>query len=988
MRKLQDILEDLPFEGLPATWTTFDLAAFSKAKLLWDYQRAALQNALKALWKYYADFVDYQPGETPEANAERKRRFWCWYQDNGLDANLDISLKNTRRDIARLLADYYPVDQEAIAYEHFSNRMGFWMATGSGKTLVLVKLLEFLWRLIRLGEIPPHDILVLTHRYDLLAQLAAHVREFNAVGGDLFIRLHDLRDYPDVKRSGGSLFRESELTVFFYRSDNLSDEQKEKIVDFRNYDSDGQWYILLDEAHKGDKEESKRQHIYSILARNGFLFNFSATFTDQRDIVTTAYDFNLARFIDAGYGKHIAILKQEARAFRDEEDYTGEEKQNIVLQALLLLAYVRRAYEALEAAAGRNGLYHKPLLLALVNSVDIKDADLKLFFRELERIGKGEVTDALWQKAKAELQAELATRPELLFEDGNRFAPDNTLFERLSRQDVLECLYNTSGPGEIEALVRPSNRQELAFKLKTADRPFALIKIGDISGWLKEELAGYEVNTAFEDETYFERLNADDSDINTLMGSRSFYEGWDSNRPNVILFINIGTGTDARKFILQSVGRGVRIEPVKGQRQRLRTLYNAKAIEESLFRQIGNHDLPLETLFIFGTNRDALHTVISELDQQKEKVEELALAVNTEAVNDHLLLIPVYRQADRPLIDQRAPAKFPIQEVEFRLLRRYVDYLGDDRLLLAAHGATPRQIGLLHRSLGEPARYYDTSTNARRYGNLSLLLPRVLAYFDLMPKEVDGLKPLEDEIRHFRHIRVFLKDISELQQKIEQVTQYPQLLRDLRARYETKQLPFEQLLAQAQGLRETGQIRVDGKSLEIRRVAQHYYNPILLADDARADYIRHIIKTLSEVRFINDLETYLKKDDNLFRQFDWWLFSKLDETLDDVYLPYYDPDGNQIRHFKPDFIFWLQKDNDYHIVFVDPKGMQQTNYQHKIDGYKQLFRHPDGSVRQIAYNGLRVRVSLMLYTPDANKAPREYQGYWFDRPEGLPLHLR
>ena len=76
--------------------------------------------------------------------------------------------------------------------------------------------------------------------------------------------------------------------------------------------------------------------------------------------------------------------------------------------------------------------------------------------------------------------------------------------------------------------VRPSNRQELAFKLKTSERPFALIKIGDVSGWLKDELAGYEVNERFEDESYFERLNAPDSDVNILMGSRSFYEGWDS----------------------------------------------------------------------------------------------------------------------------------------------------------------------------------------------------------------------------------------------------------------------------------------------------------------------------------------------------------------------------------------------------------------------------------------------------------------------------
>ena len=32
-----------------------------------------------------------------------------------------------------------------------------------------------------------------------------------------------------------------------------------------------------------------------------------------------------------------------------------------------------------------------------------------------------------------------------------------------------------------------------------------------------------------------------DSPFNILFGSRSFYEGWDSNRPNVMNFINIGS---------------------------------------------------------------------------------------------------------------------------------------------------------------------------------------------------------------------------------------------------------------------------------------------------------------------------------------------------------------------------------------------------------------------------------------------------------------
>ena len=228
----------------------------------------------------------------------------------------------------------------------------------------------------------------------------------------------------------------------------------------------------------------------------------------------------------------------------------------------------------------RADLYHRPLLMALVNSVNTEDADLKLFFRELVRIGKGEVDDETWAAAKAELRSELRERPDYLFEDEIKVRVDDNLWHRLSQDDMLRAVYNGNAPGEIEVLVRPSNQQEVAFKLKTSDDPFALVRIGDISDWLKQELAGYEINQHFTDEGYFERLNHPDSDINLLLGSRSFYEGWDSNRPNVIMYVNIGIGTDAKKFILQSVGRGVRIEPFKNQRKRLRELHASGVLNE------------------------------------------------------------------------------------------------------------------------------------------------------------------------------------------------------------------------------------------------------------------------------------------------------------------------------------------------------------------------------------------------------------------------
>ncbi|GBC92847.1 hypothetical protein HRbin15_01324 [bacterium HR15] len=972
---LQHMVEVIPDENLPANWADFDLASFSKEKTLWDYQQSALRNALKALWKYYEDFGDYQPGEANEVNAKRKEKLWKWYQDNGLQENYDLALSSLNHRIASLLKEHYEANGSKLPYEHFINRMAFWMATGSGKTLVIVKLIEVLARLIQRGEIPPCGILFLTHRDDLIEQLNRHVEEFNRARSDFRIVLRELRDYAAVKRNTPSLYQEQEVTVFYYRSDNLSDEQKERIVNFRNYDNDGRWYVLLDEAHKGDREDSKRQHIYSILSRNGFLFNFSATFTDPRDIATTVFNFNLSEYIRAGYGKHIVILQQEMRAFRDKEDYKDEEKQKIVLKALMMLVYAHKAYELVRSTGG----YHRPLMLVLVNSVNTEEADLKLFFEQLERIARGGVGSDLWKSAKDELEQELKQSPAFMFEEENAVLLRN-VWDTLQPSDLLRFVFNATAPGEIEVLIRPSDRKELAFKLKTVDRPFALIKIGDISSWLKEKLTGYEIAERFEDESYFARLNAEDSDITILMGSRTFYEGWDSNRPNVICYINIGVGEDARKFILQSVGRGVRIEPVKNKRKRLLPLCNAGEVDRSLFDKLKDSIQPLETLFVFGTNRQALQKVICDLKQEQTRPSEKQLTifeVNPEAENQ-TLLIPVYRQSSQPMAELRPIAKFEIDREEFEVLERFVSAT-DDRVLLALTEKDPRLLRLLRRSLDQPDDFYRF--NGRRYGDMRRLLGRVLDYMNMVPEEVDGLKKLEDEIRHFRHITVTLKDISGLQNRAEAVRRYPDRVRELRELY--GKVPPEEYEAKAREVGPSGEFFHDGKRIVIKHIAQHYYLPVVLSEDERVDYIRHIIRTPSEVRFVNDLERHLDQSGNRFGEFDWWFFSKLDESLDEVYIPYYDPKTNRTARFKPDFIFWLCKGDKYWIVFVDPKGTEHTDWLRKLEGYRRLFEDSNNQPIAFQHDKFTARIMLLFYTSDRNQLPEDERFYWFDKLEQL-----
>jgi hypothetical protein len=138
----------------------------------------------------------------------------------------------------------------------------------------------------------------------------------------------------------------------------------------------------------------------------------------------------------------------------------------------------------------------------------------------------------------------------------------------------------------------------------------------------------------------------------------------------------------------------------------------------------------------------------------------------------------------------------------------------------------------------------------------------------------------------------------------------------------------------------------------------------VLSSDERIDYIRSVIRVESEIRFLRQLEDYCGKSDNLFKQFDWWLFSRIDETLDEISIPYYYPKDNRIANFKPDFIFWLKRGNRYHILFVDPKGTGRSEYEHKIDGYKSLFEENANRENLITVTLKYSPVSL--YTSDRN----------------------
>ncbi len=964
------IANELDYESLPRSWQLPNIQFFS-SKTLFDYQIDALKNITKFLKYFYEDIYEFPKHDRYEDFVDAKKKFY----DELLKRNKDIEtleISDDNKAVANLL-QYYDYTtkkgKKVISFYNFVNRAGFWMATGSGKTLVIIKLIELLDYLMKNGKIPKNDILFLTYRDDLIEQFKKHVVEYNEYHGRK-INIYDLRDYDKVKY-GGVLINKGDINVFVYRSDLISEETKEKTLSYADFENNGKWYLILDEAHKGDKEDSKRQVYYSFITRFGFLFNFSATFTDPWDIVTTVFNFNLDRFIEKGYGKNVYVSQKNLDKF---DEFDENEKEKVVLKALILLSAIKKAKENI-SSVGRD-LYHNPMMVIYGNSVNTDDSDLQIIFNILDRIATNSNLKN-FNDAMNDLIDELRNNRRYVF-GSDEFVLNEEFIKSINYNGILKYVYNSDTHGKIEAIKIPGNEEELVLKLKTSDSPFALIKIGDIGKWVKEKLKNYEISESYDNQSTFNRLNEDNSSINILLGSRSFYEGWDSNRPNVMMFINIGKG-DSKKYVLQSIGRGERIEPLKNMRKRLRFLANENALAKQLKDKLNDYEISMiESLFVFGTNVDNITKIMDSIKYERSKSGFILELYENKDTEKYELLIPVYQEKDKPSIDE-----IPKFSGNFDLLNDYIKWICDDKILYALY-SDYLQVADITR-LKEYIKRENFETN--QSGNAYLQTIDLIDHIKITLENFYRFKDLENEIIHFKEINAILdeKEVEELKKKIDSVVKSAEQekLEQLTEKLTNNKISKEEFLEQIKKIKlsEEQDFQKDGYKISIRNVSNHYYIPVMIADDSKEDLINHIIKEESERKFIKDLENFIK---NNKIDVDFWFFSKIDQTTDKVYIPYYNKKTNKQDKFYPDFIFWIKKGNDYYIVFVDPKSTAFTDYEYKVDGYSKIFEENDG-VKRFQFDELKiyVYVYLFLYTDDKNKLPDKYKNYWYDDPKAI-----
>ncbi|UOR47656.1 DEAD/DEAH box helicase family protein [Helicobacter pylori] len=924
-----------------------DLKSFDSNKELLDYQQQALINAFRMLVAYFRDFK------------ENKKEFYAFYQKHYSFANCDF----TNKKLNSLLKSHFKVENKCVSFENFINRLAFYMATGSGKTIVIIKLVELLSVAMGMGLIPKKNIMFFSANENLIKQFEKEIEKYNR--GKDFSKQIDFKNlksitHKDFHRAPKDFFEK--IALFYYRADLMNDEEsKENLLNYKDYWDNGENYVILDEAHKGNKSESKRQAIFSLLSLKGFLFNFSATFTEESDLITSVYNLSVGEWVKLGYGKESVLLKKNnLNAFKNSKDLNDREKEIALLKALLLLGMQKR-YKT-------EGYFHDPLMLVFTHSVNVKNSDAEIFFKTLVRVIENDDGND-FSKAKEDLLEELKD-PEFLFSANKDKDYKVKVFkEGLKSMDFKglkeEVFYASNG--HIEVIINPKNNQEIAFKLNTSDKVFCLIRIGDITEWICEKLKSVKVvskNLSFKEESYFSQI--DRSSINILVGSRTFETGWDSTRPSVILFLNIGLDDDAKKLVKQSFGRGVRIEGVKNQRQRLAYL----DIDEAIKKDLKPNAAMLETLFVIPTNHASLEAILTIQKESENRGENRGswreIKLEKTPIK-HDLFVPCYRKEPTSILKIPENASFKMSEKNFKDLKEYFNLMSEKHFILKHEIYNPKDYAML-KDMIQKAHFKKVST--WHYKDLDYMIAEIKGKLypnQKVPK--DEFNALDNEkIVHFKRIKVKADKQEALIKTIQKVKEHAPLDKEtLRIKIAQGEIDPYDTEKHKQGKT----FKVDGA--ELLKLKEHYYTPLIKAKDC--DWLKHVVKVKSEIDFLQELQDQ-ETIKTLQANYDFWAFSKIDEHLDNLFIPYIN-DATE-RHFFPDFIFWLQKGDTQIICFIDPKGTIISDYQHKADAYK-LFKDKIFNPKNDPHFKIKkIKVVLKFYG-DKDRVGDNYRDYWIQK---------
>ena len=511
------------------------------------------------------------------------------------------------------------------------NKLAFWMATGSGKTLIMH--LNYLQFLHYGGSGQVDNIYLITPNEGLSAQ---HMEEFSASG------------IPSARFGETGMFAGHHRTIRVTEITKLVNKRRGKGTGV-SIEADAlgdRNLVFVDEGHRGASGEIWRAVREKVAAR-GFTFEYSATFGQAlaaaRDDAligdygkSIVFDYSYRYFHKDGFGKDFRVLNLSGAEPSPE------------LTDLLLLGNLLSFYEQLRSYRGnvpemRAYNLEQPLWVFVGGSVnavyrrrgrDTSDVLTVLLFLHRVLSEPQWARDSIAMLLRGESGLLATWNVDLFARRFTALVESGESSEQLYA-DLLRTVFHADGPGGLRMCHVRADRSEIGLKAVGSDHYFGLTYIGDTARFKKLAQRSGTAIIQEEDavgESMFDKINQAGATVNVLIGAKKFMEGWNSWRVSNMGLMNVGRAEGSE--IIQLFGRGVRL---KGRDMSLKRSTHLAGPHPS---KIGL----LETLNIFSIRADYMQKFREYLEREGlEAQDPVAFQVPVMSNDDFLdkgLLVP------------------------------------------------------------------------------------------------------------------------------------------------------------------------------------------------------------------------------------------------------------------------------------------------------------------------------------------------------------
>lgn len=951
---LADLAAALDAGGPGAEWVGPDGVTWFHRRLTSRIERMALPHA--DLLRYDENIVRHWREMT--APPERRNLALKHFQYAAL-LFAEVYLDRYVGDEAALLADLNSYVEEwnddrdrqdrAEPFERSDlNKLAFWMATGSGKTLLMhVNIKQYLHYLEKAGKRHTLNRIILLTPNDGLSR--QHLDEFLASGmeAELF------------SKEGRTLFAGRSIEIIDIHK--LAEESKEKTVAVDAFE--GNNLVLVDEGHRGASatEAGVWMDRRRRLCDEGFSFEYSATFgqamktTGSRALLqeyghAILFDYSYRFFHADGFGKDFQILNLK-------EDQDDEQRRLYMTGGLLSFLQQLRLHRDHQPDLAPY-LLEKPLWVFVGSRVtastgvqelsDIQQImefladfvrDRTAVIRRIDQIQSG--NHALVDGAGRNIFA-------------NRLAP---LFSGHSAEqtyeEALALIFNAPAGGtlHIEQLRGADAEGEIALSVGDHDA-FGVINVGDASKVVKQA-EGHGVTVAETGEfkeSLFRRINAGGSSINVLIGAKKFTEGWSSWRVSTMGLMNVGKSEGSE--IIQLFGRGVRLRGLDFSLKRSTFVRRADGEKHPPYLR------HLETLNVFGIRADYMQHFREFLEEEgiptDDDIEEITLDVinhlgkggKFEGVKLWTLKLPsdidFKRTGPTPVLEptpHEQITKYPIAldwypRIQARRSKGLVSGEGD------AVTKTPRPLTADHIAFFDFDEIWFALQRfkaEKSWHNMTIPrdVPRALLersdWYDLLIPAADL------EFTDFERMRVWQEIAVALLKKY--VERYYRLRQ---TEYEKDHLRYEELQPDDGNFFERYTFRVPSGQEDVRDALatlheavangsvtgltkgplqalvfdRHLYVPLIHLTGETVE-VTPVALNRGERDFVEHLAAFLKENGSALGGREVYLLRNQSRGKG---VGFFEAGG-----FYPDFMLWVKQDARQHIAFVDPKGLRNLD---------------------------------------------------------------